>query len=420
VAAGPFRRYTGAVTRALSLAIFLVIAVSLLGGMHWYLWLRLVRDPALADPWRRLLSVALIVLTFSVPIGMLALRLAPRPLDRIIPVAAFTWLGVGFLLFVAVLALDLARLAAEGATLLADYLRARPEPPADPARRVFVARALAGTAAVATAGVSAYAFRKATGPAEVSEVPVRLERLPPALSGLTIAQISDLHVGPTIVARDVRRIVDQVNGLRPDVVAITGDLVDEGVGALRAAVSHVGDLRARYGVYFVTGNHEYYVPSERPGSLGASEWMEELRRLGVRVLRNERVTIGDAGASLDLAGVDDYSAPGPGHAANLAKAVAGRDPDRSLVLLAHQPRTGAVADSVRSGVELQISGHTHGGQIAPWNLVVAAVFPYVKGLYRHEEDGRAGQVFVSRGTGYWGPPLRLGAPPEIAKLVLTR
>ena len=420
MAAGPFRGYTGAVTRALSFAIFLVIAVALLGGMHWYLWLRLVRDPGLADPWRRLLSVALVVLTFSVPIGMLAMRLAPRPLDRIIPVAAFTWLGVGFLLFVAVLALDLARLAAEGATLLAAYLRSRPEPPADPARRVFVARALAGTAAVATAGVSAYAFRQATGPAEVSEIPVRLERLPPALSGLTIAQISDLHVGPTIVARDVRRIVDQVNGLRPDVVAITGDLVDEGVGALRAAVSHVGDLRARYGVYFVTGNHEYYVPSERPGSLGASEWMEELRRLGVRVLRNERVTIGDAGASLDLAGVDDYSAPGPGHAANLAKAVAGRDPDRSLVLLAHQPRTSAVADSVRSGVELQISGHTHGGQIAPWNLVVAAVFPYVKGLYRHEEDGRAGQVFVSRGTGYWGPPLRLGAPPEIAKLVLTR
>jgi predicted MPP superfamily phosphohydrolase len=214
--------------------------------------------------------------------------------------------------------------------------------------------------------------------------------------------------------------VDQVNGLRPDVVAITGDLVDKGVGALRAAISHVGDLRARYGVYFVTGNHEYYVPSEHPGSLGAYEWMEELRRLGVRVLRNERVTIGDAGGSLDLAGVDDYSAPGPGHAANLAKAVAGRDPDRSLVLLAHQPRTDAVADSVRSGVELQISGHTHGGQIAPWNLVVAAVFPYVKGLYRHEEDGRAGQVFVSRGTGYWGPPMRLGAPPEIAKLVLTR
>jgi predicted MPP superfamily phosphohydrolase len=329
-------------------------------------------------------------------------------------VAAFTWLGVGFLLFVAVLALDLARLAAEGATLLSDYLRARPDPPQDPARRIFVARALAGTAAVATAGISAYAFRKATGPAEVSEVPIRLERLPAALSGLTIAQVSDLHVGPTIGERDVRRIVDQVNGLRPDVIAITGDLVDGGVRELGATIGHLRELRARHGVYFVTGNHEYYS--------GVDAWMPELRRLGVRVLRNERVAIGDAGASLDLAGVDDYSAAGfgGGHGLDLPRALAGRDPDRSLVLLAHQPRVAAVGEAVRAGVELQISGHTHGGQIAPWNLVVAAVFPYVKGLYPHEEDGRTGQVFVSRGTGYWGPPLRLGSPPEVAKLVLTR
>jgi uncharacterized protein len=402
------------VSRPLSFAIFLGVAVALLGGMHWYLWMRLVRDPALAEPWRRVLSISLVVLTFSVPLGMLALRLAPRPLDRLVPVAAFTWLGVGFLLFVAVLALDLARLAAEAASLVAAYLRARPEAPSDPARRVFVARALAGTALAATAGVSAYAFRKATGPAEVSEVAVKLERLPAALSGLTIAQVSDLHVGPTIGAREVRRLVEQVNGLRPDVVAITGDLVDGGVRELGEAVSHLGRLEAPRGVYFVTGNHEYYS--------GVGPWLAELRRLGIRVLRNERVAIGDAGASLDLAGVDDYSAGGFGgdHGLDLERALAGRDPDRSLVLLAHQPRVGAVADAVRAGVELQLSGHTHGGQIAPWNLVVKAVFPYVKGLYRHDEDGRSGQVFVSRGTGYWGPPLRLGAPPEIAKLVLTR
>src|SRR5512133_2241501 len=114
---------------------------------------------------------------------MLALRLAPRPLNRLIPAVAFTWLGVGFLLFVSVLALDLARLAVQAAALVAEYWRARPEPPQDPERRVFVARALAGTAALATAGVSAYAFRKATGPAEITELPLRLERLPPALSG---------------------------------------------------------------------------------------------------------------------------------------------------------------------------------------------------------------------------------------------
>jgi predicted MPP superfamily phosphohydrolase len=403
------------VHRVLPFVVFFAIALALLGGMHWYLWLRLVRDPGLAEPWRRVLSVAFGVLTFSVPIGMLALRLAPRPLNRLVPTLAFTWLGVGFLLFVSVLALDLARLAVQGASLLADYLRAAPEPPQDPARRLFVARALAGTAALAATGVSAYAFRSATGPAEVNEVPIALERLPRSLSGLTIAQVSDLHVGPTIGERDVRRIVDQVNALRPDVVAITGDLVDATVAELRHAVGHLGRLRAPRGVYFVTGNHEYYVD----GGRGTADWLAELRRLGVRVLRNERVSIGDAGASFDLAGVDDFSAPGADFSANLERSLAGRDPDRSLVLLTHQPRVSSVSEAVRAGVELQVSGHTHGGQIAPWNLVVATVFPYVKGLYPHQEDGRRGQVFVSRGTGYWGPPLRLGAPPEIARLVLT-
>jgi predicted MPP superfamily phosphohydrolase len=399
------------VPRPISFATFLLVSLAVLAAMHGYLWVRLVRDPALADPWRRILGVAFVVLTLSLPLGMLALRLAPRPLDRIVPMIAFTWLGLAFLLFVAVLALDLARLAAQGAALVADWARVRPDAPADPGRRVFVARALAGAAVAATAGVSAYAFRSATGPAEVNEVPVRLERLPLALSGLTLAQITDLHVGPTIGERHVRRLVDQVNALHADVVAVTGDLVDGSVRELAAAVGHLGRLRAPHGVFFVTGNHEYYS--------GVGPWLAELTRLGVRVLRNERVTIGDAGASLDLAGVYDWSTRGfgNGHASDLGRALAGRDPDRPLVLLAHQPR--GIGEAVRAGVELQISGHTHGGQIVPFNLLVRAAYPYVKGLYRHEEEGRAGQIFVSSGAGYWGPPLRLGAPPEIAKIVLT-
>jgi predicted MPP superfamily phosphohydrolase len=399
------------VPRVLSFVIFLVVSLAIMAGMHWYLWLRLVRDPALAEPWRRMLELGFAVLTLSLPLGMLAFRIAPRPFDRLIPIAAFTWLGLAFLLFVAVLALDLARLAVEGAALVADWARARPDPPEDPARRLFVARALAGTAVAATAGVSVLAFRSATGPAEINDVPVRLERLPRALSGLTIAQITDLHVGPTIGERHVRRIVDQVNATRPDVVAITGDLVDGSVSELGGAVGHLARLRARHGVFFVTGNHEYYS--------GVGPWLVELDRLGIRVLRNERVTIGDAGASLDLAGVHDWSTRGLGreHAIDLGRALEGRDPDRSLVLLAHQPR--GVGEAVRAGVELQISGHTHGGQIVPFNLLVRAAYPYVKGLHLHQEEGRSGQIFVSRGTGYWGPPLRFGSPPEIAKIVLT-
>lgn len=396
----------------LSFAVFIAVSVAILGGMHGYLWARLVRDPALPEPWRRIATVALVALAFAVPLGMLALRLAPRPLAQVVPVVAFTWLGLAFLLFTAVLVLDAARLAAQAAAWLVDWFRdVQPGPPADPDRRVFVARVVAGTAALATAGASAYAFRSATGPAEVTEVPVKLERLPPALSGLTIAQITDLHVGPTIREREVERVVDQVNALRPDVVAVTGDLVDGSVAQLGRAVSHVGRLRARHGVYFVTGNHEYYA--------GVGEWLDELRRLGVRVLRNERVVVGDAGASIDLAGVDDYGHAMANGGYGLERALAGRDPDRSLVLLAHQPRGVAVSDAVSAGVELQVSGHTHGGQIAPFNLVVGAFFPYLKGLYHHAEGASRGQVFVSRGTGYWGPPLRLGSPPEIAKIVLT-
>jgi hypothetical protein len=400
------------VPRAVSFTIFLLVVLAILSGMHGYLWLRLVRDTGVGEPWRRLIGAAFIVLTLSFPAAMMALRRAPPPLDRLIPMGAFTWLGLAFLLFVATLALELGWLAAKGGAWLADWLRARPDPPPDPERRLFVARALAGTAVAATAGVSAFAFRSATGPAEVSEVPVALERLPPALSGLTIAQITDLHVGPTIGERHVRRIVEQVNALRPDVIAVTGDLVDGSVRELGAAVGHLGRLVARHGVYFVTGNHEYYS--------GVEPWLAELRRLGVRVLRNERIAIGDRGASFDLAGVDDWSARGSrnGHGTDLARALAGRDPERALVLLAHQPR--GVGEAVSAGVELQISGHTHGGQIFPFNLAVRAAYPYVKGLYPHEEDGRSGQVFVSRGTGYWGPPFRLGSPPEIAKIVLTR
>ena len=401
-------------SRVLSFAVFVAVSVAILGLMHGYLWFRLVRDPGLPDPWRRLATIALVVLALAVPAGMFAVRLGSGWVARLVPVLAFAWLGTAFLLFCAVAALDLARLAAEAMGFVVEWVRARPEAPADPERRAFVARAVAGGALLAGGGAAAFALRSATGPAQVTEVPIRLERLPAALSGLAIAQITDLHVGPTIRERQVRRVVEQTNALRPDVVAITGDLVDGPVAELGPAVAELARLRAPHGVYFVTGNHEYYS--------GAAAWIEEVRRLGIRVLRNERVSIGDAGASIDLAGVDDWSAArwgnSAGHTANLSRALQGRDPERSLVLLAHQPR--GVDEAVRAGVELQVSGHTHGGQLVPFNLLVATAYPYLRGLYTHREQAATGQIFVSRGTGYWGPPMRLGSPPEIAKLVLTR
>jgi predicted MPP superfamily phosphohydrolase len=395
----------------LSFALFLLVALSVIGGMHAYLWLRLVRDPGLPEPWRRLLTALLAVLAVAVPLGLFLGRRATGWLARVAPNTSAAWLGVAFILFCAVAALDLLRATTGALVFLREWMRSQPSPPTDPARRLFVARAVAGGAVLAAGGATAFGVRTALGPADIHEVPIRLERLPAALSGLTLAQISDLHVGPTIRDREVRRVVEQTNALRPDLVAITGDLVDGSVSELGAIVAELARLKARYGVVFVTGNHEYYS--------GAARWVEELKRLGIRVLQNERITVGDAGASLDLAGVDDWreasSFPG-GYSGALGRSLSGRDPERSLVLLQHQPR--GMDEAVAGGVELQLSGHTHGGQIFPFNFVVAATYPYVAGLYRH--PGTKGQIFVSRGTGFWGPPMRIGAPPEIAKIVLTR
>jgi predicted MPP superfamily phosphohydrolase len=389
--------------------IFFLVAVALLGGMHVYLWMRLVRDPALAEPWRRGMVVFLALAAVSVPAALVSARFASGAAARTAIALALGWLGTAFLLFSALLLADGVRLVAAAVEWIAAWTR--PDPPADPGRRLFVARAVAGGAALAAGGATAWAVRRAVGEPAVREVPVRLDRLPPALSGFSIAQITDLHVGQTIRESDVRRVVELVNAARPDLVAITGDLVDAPVPALRHATEHLARLRARHGVVFVSGNHEYYS--------GAAAWLAEMRRCGIRVLHGERVRVGDegpGGASLDVAGVPDWSVQGR-DGSELARALQGRDPDRSLVLLAHQPR--GVGEAVRAGVELQISGHTHGGQIFPWTLVVGAVFPYYRGLYRHREGQREGQVYVSTGAGYWGPPLRLGAPPEIAKVVLT-
>jgi len=235
-------------------------------------------------------------------------------------------------------------------------------------------------------------------------VPVKLERLPRALDGLTLVQLSDLHVGLTIGRRFVESVVAEVARQRADAIVVTGDLVDGSVDELADLVAPLGALKARYGVFFIPGNHDYYA--------GIRPWLAQVQRMGWRILLNARTTLGDAGAegaSIDLAGVDD-----PTGRPDLGRALVGRDPERELVLLAHQPR--AIREAAAAGVGLQLSGHTHGGQIWPFGLAVLAFQPYLAGLHRH---GERTQIYVSRGTGYWGPPMRIGAPAEITRLVLT-
>lgn len=241
---------------------------------------------------------------------------------------------------------------------------------------------------------------------EIAEVQIKLARLPRALDGFSIVQLSDLHIGGTIDRAFVAHVVDQTNRLSPDLVALTGDLVDGRRADLEHHAVPLAGLRARHGAYAVTGNHEYY--------WGADPWLAHLTSLGLRYLRNQRVTIAESGASFDLAGVDDHESHRyEGHGEDLARATADRDPSRALVLLAHQPRQ--VRRAQHHGVDLQLSGHTHGGQIWPWHYAVKIQQRgLLAGHYRFGDT----QLYVTRGCGYWGPRLRVLAPLEITRVIL--
>ena len=382
--------------------VFISFAVLVTVGQHYYIWKRLIRDPKLPRVWRWVATVALFVAAACIPVTFLVVRLeAPGDL-RAFAWPAYIWMGMVFLIFFGMLGWDLARLAVKtGRTIV--HRRA----PVDPARRVFLARAAAGAVMVSAGSASAWGVRNATLPVKVKRVEVTLPRLPAALSGLTIVQLTDLHLGPLLGREWLEGIVRSTNALKPDLIAITGDLVDGKVSSLGSTTALLAKLRAPQGVFFVTGNHEYYS--------GAPQWCDELTRLGIRVLRNERVSIGEGKDSFDLAGIDDHSARRhlPDHGPDLARALHGRDASRELVLLAHQPR--AIHEAAEHGVGLALCGHTHGGQLWPWTFFVGLQQPYVSGLHRH---GEMTQIYVSQGTGYWGPPMRLGTRCEITEVVL--
>lgn len=264
--------------------------------------------------------------------------------------------------------------------------------------------------------VTALGFWNARRTATVVPVDIPVANLPPELQGFSVAQISDIHVGPTIKTRYLQRIVHAVNGLNANMVAITGDLVDGSVADLAHHVAPLEQLRSTHGTFFVTGNHEYYS--------GAHGWIDALRKLGITVLMNEHVVLHHYGdsqvpeqARVVVAGVTDYSAHhfDEAHRSDPHKALQDApDMAQFRLLLAHQPRSAAAAAD--AGFDLQLSGHTHGGQFWPWNHFVRFQQPFTAGLHKLQDMW----VYTSRGTGYWGPPKRFGAPSEITHLRLVR
>ena len=386
----------------LGLLVFVAVVLLATGLLHGYLWWRLVRGTTDRGAVRRGLTALAVVLAL-LPVLAIGLRgVLPRhaavPLDWV----AFCWLGVAFYLFLALLALEPVRLAAR----LGGRGAVR-EDGSVTARRVFLARGLAVTAGAVALGTAGTGAVIANSAPVVRRVPITLPRLDPALDGLRIVTFSDAHLSATYGGRRFERLVEIVNAQRPDVVAIVGDLVDGSVDELREDVAPLADLVSDQGVFFVTGNHEYFVDTRA--------WLRHLPTLGVQVLHNERVPIRRGTASFDLAGIDDRTAAGsgvPGQGADLDAALDGRADGTPVVLLAHQPVM--VEQARAAGVDLQLSGHTHGGQLWPFDYVIRLDQPSVQGYSRHGDT----QLYVTAGAGYWGPPMRVGATPEVTVVEL--
>ncbi|MFF8030401.1 MULTISPECIES: metallophosphoesterase [unclassified Streptomyces] len=431
------------------LIALLVVAVLVTG--NWYVWRRLFRDTTRGPGAARRAGAVVIAGGWALAVGAFVAERsgAPFRLQQVLAWPGFLWLALSLYLLLAVLAGELLRpvlrriLERRARTAKAVTVPATPEPipagqgadrvpapasraesagdhpgtaagedpgggaadgrgtPAAPSRRLFVSRVVGGAAAAAAVGTVGYGTYGVLSGPRVKRITVPLAKLPRAAHGYRIAVVSDIHLGPVLGRGFAQKVVDTVNSTQPDLIAVVGDLVDGSVKDLGPAAAPLAQLTARHGSFFVTGNHEYFS--------GAEQWVEEVRRLGLRPLENDRTEL----AHFDLAGVNDISGEDRGQGPDYAKALGDRDRSRACVLLAHQPVM--IHDAVEHGVDLQLSGHTHGGQLWPGNLIAGAVNPTLAGLDRYGDT----QLYVSRGAGAWGPPTRVGAPSDITVIELA-
>jgi len=365
--------------------------------LHAYVGWRLLPEMPFGTLAMAATALWLIGSSIVIPLGLFA-RLKRRPISELLTWAALLAIGSFSSLFVLTVVRDVGLIA--GSVMSGS---------------IVAAASLAGFRSDSALAVPILAalftlvgFVNARRRARVRRVDVPIADLPAPLHGFSIAQISDIHVGATIKRDYLDGIVDAVNDLEADMIAVTGDLVDGSVTQLAPHTEPLSRLSARHGAFFVTGNHEYYS--------GAHAWVSEVRRLGLSVLMNEHVVLQHEGAAVVVAGVTDYSAGhfDPAHRSDPAAAIAGAPSDAGVrLLLAHQPRSAFAA--APAGFDLQLSGHTHGGQFFPWIFLVRLQQPFTAGLHRLGKLW----VYISRGTGYWGPPKRLGAPSEITYLRLV-
>ena len=371
--------------------MFVLIFLALLGSIYGYSGWRLI--PYLPPPAQIGAALALVFLLLT-PLLLFRLRSRPHLVWLTDPLAWVAYLGMGFFIVCSTLLI-----LRDIGGLLLDLVY-----PIDATLNASI-DLVTFVLTLVMAGYGCYQARRTPA---VRQVDVPIANLPNALVGLRIVQISDLHVGPTIKAPFVERVVARVNELQPDLIVFTGDLADGTVERLATHTASLAELTAPLGLYFCTGNHEYYS--------GVESWTEQARRLGFDVLVNESRQIDCGSGRISLAGATDFSAGElvPDHASDPAKALAASDGADVRILLAHQPRSIEAAS--QANCHLQLSGHTHGGQFVPWKYAIPLQQPYVAGLHKFRDTW----IYIHRGTGYWGPPLRLGVPSEIAVLTLSR
>ncbi|WP_066366670.1 metallophosphoesterase [Herbidospora mongoliensis] len=406
---------------------FFVVVFGVVFAVHFYLYRRLVRQTTRPGWVRRALTGVLVLMLALLLVALVGSRMSSSWIVHVLAWPGFIWVAVMFYLTLMCLALEIPRLilsrvfrgdpvkvapppkvipATVGSTFgpkrIEIQLEDVVEPPKRPDRRLFINRTAAVVAGVGASTIVGFGMESALGDPVIEKVRITL----PKFNGsLRIALVSDIHLGPLTNIGHTERIVEQINKIDAELVAIVGDLVDGSVaelGHLAAPLQHI-----RRPAYFVTGNHEYYLAG------GPQEWIDTLGGYGIRTLANERVTIAHPGGEITLAGVNDVTGDTLRDGPDLELALHGRSREASTILLAHQPVIGL--EAARAGVDLQLSGHTHGGQMVPFDRIVPLQQPVVRGLGKIDDM----QIYVTRGAGFWGPPVRVGAPPEITVIELT-
>lgn len=395
--------------------MFFLIVLTVLALMYGYVGWRLIVPASFSTPVNVVLwGLILILLVIPFVSTMARFRGINGPWIDVLAWIGYLSFGFITLLFSFMLAKDLIFLLGAGIGKLAHLAKSMfgsgeaTAQAVNPDRRHFIVNSVNLGVLGFTGALTGYGIYQALRDPQIVNLDIPIKNLPDEFDGFRIVQITDIHVSSTIKRPFVQRVVDMVNGLNPDLVALTGDLVDGSVSQLQHDTAPLADLKAPHGMFFITGNHEYYS--------GVEQWIKETRRLGFDVLINEHRVLERDGAKLTLAGVTDFTGGqfSPAHVSDPVRAAVGAPEGVPRILLAHQPKSIFKASEV--GYDYLITGHTHGGQYFPYHFLAALTQPYIRGFHKYNDT----QIYVSKGTGYWGPQLRIGARSEITVHRLVR